>query len=98
VNVQNEPVVKATVSRGICQGPFCMPVLDSMVLHGLSCASLLAGAIAKPEGTPAPVPAPLAFVNRPGKLTPAAEAKLLIHFELQDTLTREESKALAEQA
>ena len=32
VNAQNEPVVKAAVSRGICQGPFCLPVLDSMVL------------------------------------------------------------------
>ena len=32
VTVQNEPVVKAAVSRGICQGPSYMPVLVSMVL------------------------------------------------------------------
>ena len=37
-------------------------------------------------------------VSRPGKLTPAAEARLLLAFGLQDTLTREEALVLAEQA
>ena len=37
-------------------------------------------------------------VSRPGKLTPAAEARLLLAFGLQDTLTREEALILAEQA
>ena len=36
-------------------------------------------------------------VSRPGKLTPAAEARLLVAFGLQDTLTREEALVLAEQ-
>ena len=37
-------------------------------------------------------------VSRPGKLTLAAEARLLLAFGLQDTLTREEALVLAEQA
>ena len=37
-------------------------------------------------------------VSRSGKLTPAAEARLLVAFGLQDTLTREEAVILAEQA
>ena len=38
-----------------------------------------------------------AFTSKPGKLTLEAEEKLLIHFGLQDTLTREEAQALAAQ-
>ena len=49
------------------------------------------------ENPAIPVPAVPAFKDKPGKLTPEKEAKLLIHFGLQDTLTREETQALAAQ-
>ena len=87
-------------------GPFCLDLEQNAVCHcwSMPCApALVLGAgTAVPElrlqsGAAATLATPPA-VSRPGKLTPPAEARLLLAFGLQDTLTREEALVLAEQA
>lgn len=72
-------------------------ICDQRVEQGLSLTLAGAGSGATAQPIVSPVYAVPAITHKPGKLTPEAESKLLIHFGLQDTLTREETQALAAQ-
>ena len=73
-----------------------------LLVHAMYPSSAYGAGAAVPELRPQPGSVAVSLappaVSRPGKLTPAAEARLLVAFGLQDALTREEALVLAEQA